>query len=195
MLAYPLDLSFKVVTFGSRIRVADASGNPVAFVRKKKFKMKEDVMVYENEDQNTVLFRIKADRMLDFNASYAITTPDGRAVGSVGRDGMRSLWKTAYGVVDATGRRVGGIHEENPWIKVMDGLFEIIPFADSLGGLFFHPAYLVDLRGENVLRVRKRAALLEGKFGMEKLGEFTEDEEKLLLASVIMMVLLERDRG
>ena len=50
MLSYPLELGFKIVTIGTRVRVTDAAGGQIAYVRKKKFKLKEDVRVYEDED-------------------------------------------------------------------------------------------------------------------------------------------------
>lgn len=195
MLSYPLGLSFKIVTIGTRIRVVDAAGRQVAYARKKKFKLKEDVMVYEDEDQSRLRFRLKADRVIDFSASYIITGPDGHPIGAVQRQGMKSLWKSAYSLVDALGNQIGVIHEENPWVKVLDGLMEMIPFGDTLGGLFFNPAYLADLRGATVLRVQKERAVLESKFTIEKRGDFSEEEEELLLAGAIMMLMLERDRG
>jgi uncharacterized protein YxjI len=195
MLSYPLDLSFKIVTIGTRIRVTDATGRQVAYARKKKFKLKEDVRVYEDEDQTRLLFRMKADRMIDFSARYAISGPDGNHIGAVGRLGMRSLWSSAYLLADATGEQAGSIREENAWVKVLDGLMESVPFGDALGGLFFNPAYLADLRGHEVLRVQKQRSFLESSFHIEKLADFSEDEEDLLLAGIIMMVLLERDRG
>ena len=67
--------------------------------------------------------------------------------------------------------------------------------GDALGGLFFNPAYLAALRDKTVLRLKKERSVFEGKFSVEKLGDFSEGEEELLLASLIMMVLLERDRG
>lgn len=105
------------------------------------------------------------------------------------------MWSSSYVLADAEGREAGVIREENPWVKVLDGLMESVPFGDALGGLFFNPAYLVELRGRDVLRVQKQRSLLESSFRIEKLADFSEDEEELLLAGVIMMVLLERDRG
>lgn len=195
MLSYPLELSFKIVTIGTRIRVMDAAGRQVAYARKKKFKLKEDVMVYEDEDQSRLRFRLKADRVIDFSASYIITGPDGHPIGAVQRQGMKSMWKSAYSLADARGNQIGVIHEENPWVKVLDGLMEMIPFGDALGGLFFNPAYLADLRGATVLRVQKERAVLESKFTIEKRGDFSEEEEQVLLAGTIMMLMLERDRG
>jgi hypothetical protein len=195
MFSYPLELSFKIVTIGTRIRVVDASGRQIAYARKKKFRLKEDVSVYEDEDQSRLRYRMKADRVIDFSASYHISGPDGNPIGAVRRRGMRSMWKSAYSLVDASGAEVGIIHEENPWVKVLDSLMEAIPLGDALGGLFFNPAYLADLRGRSVLRIRKQRSVLESSFRIEKLADLSEEEEDLLLASAIMMVLLERDRG
>ena len=195
MLNYPLELGFKIVTIGTRVRVTDAAGRQIAYVRKKKFKLKEDVRVYEDEDQQNLLFRIKADRVVDFGATYAISGPDGRPLGAVKQRGMRSLWKSTYEVSDPLGKDIAVIHEENPFVKVLDSLAEAIPFADALGGLFFNPAYLVDLRGESVLRMKKERSVFESRFRLDRLGDFSEEEEELLLASLIMTLLLERDRG
>lgn len=195
MQDYPLDLSFKIFTIGTRVGVVDASGRQVAYIRKKKFRLREDVTVYRDEGQNEALFRLKADRIVDFGASYAVTAPDGRLLGSVWRQGVRSLWRSAYAIADAGGKEVGGIREENPWIKVADALVQSIPFAGALDGLFFNPAYRVDLGGETVLRLQKQRALLEGRFRLEKTGDFAQAAENLLLAGVVMMLLLERDRG
>jgi len=192
---YPLELRFKIATIGTRVRVVDAAGREIAYVRKKKFRLKEDVTVYTGEDQKATRYRIKADRVIDFGASYGIRRDDGSPVGAVRRQGMRSMWKSSYALADATGREVGLIHEENPWTKVLDGLMESMPGGDVLGGLVFNPSYLVELRGEPVLRLKKRRSVFESSFGLERIGAFSEDEEDLLLAGIIMMVLLERDRG
>ena len=195
MLNYPLELSFKIATIGTRVRVTDAAGRQVAYLRKKKFRFKEDVRVYEDEGQKRQLFRMRADRVVDFGASYAVSWPDGQPLGAVRQRGVRSLWKSSYEVSDANGKTIGTIHEENPLVKVLDSLAEALPFADALGGLFFNPAYLVDLGGETVLRIQKERSVFESRFRLDRLGELSEGEEGLFLASLMMVLLLERDRG
>jgi hypothetical protein len=195
VMDYPLDLRFKIATIGTRVRVTDAGGRMVAYVRKKKFRLKEDIGVYADENQKRLLFRVKADRMVDFGASYAVSLPDGRPLGAVRQEGMRSLWKSTYVLIDDRDSVIGSIHEENPWTKVLDGLMEAIPFGDAFGGLFFNPAYIVELRGRPALRASKQRSILESSFRLDKLEDFSEKEEDLILAGVIMTVLLERDRG
>ena len=132
---------------------------------------------------------------MDFGASYAVSGPDGQPLGAVRQRGVRSIWKSSYEVSNANGKTIGTIHEENPFVKVLDSMAEVLPFADALGGLFFNPAYLAELGGEPVLRMKKERSFFESRFRLERLGDFSEDEEELLLASFMMVLLLERDRG
>jgi hypothetical protein len=65
----------------------------------------------------------------------------------------------------------GSIREDNPWTKVFDGMMESLPLGDALGGLFFNPAYVAELGGRDVLRIKKQPSVLESSFRIEKLAE------------------------
>ena len=191
MYKYPLNLSFKIVALNPQIKITDAAGQTVLYVKQKALALKEAVKVFADERQQAELYDIKANKIIDFSAQYNITTFAGSPVGTVKREGMKSLWKATYNVLDNSGVQVGLIHEERPWIKVLDGLLSDIPFV----GMFINPAYLVDLQGQTVLYLKKQPAWLEGKFTLTRRGQFSEAEEALLLPSIIMMLLLERMRG
>ena len=191
MFNYPLNLSFKIVAFNPQVKITDASGATVMYVKQKALAFKEDIKVFADEGQKNQLYQMKANKIIDFSAQYNITTPAGAAVGSVKRQGMKSLWKASYNIVDAGGGDAGLIHEENPWLKVLDGLVSDIPFV----GMFINPAYLVDLRGKTVLYLKKQPAMFEGKFIVEKRGDFSAADENLLMPAVIMALMLERLRG
>lgn len=191
MFNYPLSLSFKIIAFNPQVRVTDASGNLVLYVKQKALALKEDIKIFADEAQSNQLFQMKANKIIDFSAQYNITRPEGSTVGAVKRQGVRSFWKASYNIVDATGAEVGLIHEENPWLKVLDSFLNDIPFL----GMLVNPAYLIELRGQTVLYLKKQPAVFEGKFTLDKRGDFSQAEEGLLLSSLIMMMMLERSRG
>jgi uncharacterized protein YxjI len=191
MLNYPLNLSFKIIALAPQVRVTDASGQLVMYVRQKVLALREDVKIFADEQQQRQLFQVKADRIIDFSAQYNITAIGGGPAGAIKRRGMRSIWKATYEVRDPSGAEVGLIHEENPWLKVLDSIASEIPFL----GMFINPAYLVDLRGQTVLYLKKQPAFFEGKFTLERRGDFSDADEKLLIASIMMMLMLERSRG
>jgi uncharacterized protein YxjI len=194
-LSYPLTLSFKIVAFAPQFSVTDANGNLVAYVKQKLFKLKEAVTVFGDKEQKQPLYSLNADRVFDFSARYHFTDPQGMTLGSVKRQGMKSLWRTHYDIFDGE-TVVMTIREENPWIKVIDGLFEEIPILGMFSGYIFHPAYLVARAdGMVVIRMEKKPAFFEGKFAVEKQVPLDTAEEQRILLSLIMMVLLERSRG
>jgi hypothetical protein len=195
VLTYPLTLSFKIIAIAPQIKVTDATGQTVLYVRQKALALREDVRIFADEQQQRQLYQLNADRILDWSANYRVRTMDGQDLGNVRRKGMRSLWNATYEVADLNGLGTAVIHEENPWIKVVDELVGELPVVGMLLPMFINPAYLVDRDGQTLLRMKKEPAFLEGKFTIEKHGEFADREESLLLASLLMMVLLERQRG
>ena len=195
MLNYPLNLSFKLIALNPQVSMTDASGQLVAYVKQKAFRLKEDVTIFADEGQTQPLYRMNANRVLDFNTNYAITTPYGQQIGSVRRPGMRSIWKANYPISDASGAEIGMIHEESAWVKVMDALLGEVPVLGMFSGYFFNPAYLVDIRGQTALYLKKQPAMFEGKFTIEQRGHISEQDEPLVLSSIIMALMLERSRG
>jgi uncharacterized protein YxjI len=194
-LDYPLDLRFRLISLGPQINVLDASGRSVAYVKQKMFRLKEDVEVFTDESRRTPLWRMKADRIIDWSAAYRITDASGAVLGTLRRKGGRSLWRATYVITDPNDQVMGGIHEKDPWTKVLDGLLSIVPIVGDFSGYFLNPSYVVSRGDEAVLQVRKRPAFFETRFSIEQLSGVDAINEALLLASVMMMVLLERGRG
>jgi uncharacterized protein YxjI len=196
-LQYPLTISFKIVALAPQLSVRDANGNLIVYVRQKLFKLKEAITVYADESQTQPLYAINADRILDFSARYNFTAQSGQSLGSIKRDGMRSLWKSHYQIDEGNPNTpTMSIQEENAWIKVIDSIVGEIPVLGLLTGYLFHPAYLVTRSdGTLVARIEKQPAFFEGKFLLENKAPVNAIEEQSILLSTVMMLLLERDRG
>ena len=193
---YPLTLTFKVLTIGSHIRVVDATGQLISYVKQKAFKLKEDVTIFNDEAQTQPVYHIKANKALDIGATYSISTADGRPLGAVRQHGMRTFWKATYGILDEAGNAIGLIHEKDAWVKVIDGLIGEIPFLGLVIQQWINPTYLIDgADGVTLLRLRKRPSLIERRFVVEQDAPLPPRLEHLALPAVLMVVLLERDRG
>lgn len=196
-LNYPLNFTFKITTLSSDFNITDRNGNFVAYVRQKMFKLKEDVIVFNDESKSQELFRIKANQWIDFNASYAMTDlQSGTNFGNLSRRGMRSLWKSQYDIADETGTTKYQINEDNGWIKVMDGLIGEIPVVGMLTGYFLNPSYTVkDNAGKEYFKLKKMPSLFGRKFQLDRIIDIDDQDESLVVLSFLMMVLLERERG
>ncbi|HEX6308726.1 MAG TPA: hypothetical protein VFZ69_11090 [Longimicrobiales bacterium] len=195
-MSYPLTLRFRILAVARQLAVRDSQERLLMYVKQKAFKLKEAITVFADEEQTHPLYRIGADRVIDFSATYTITDRDGGYVGAVRQKGMRSLWRSTYEIVRG-GDVIFTVTEENPWAKVGNSIFEGIPVIGALSGYVFHPSYLVTASGRGAtLRVRKEAAFLESVFRAERLdAQLSADDERLLLIGMVTTVLLERRRG
>ncbi len=193
---YPIKLSFKLLAIASQIYVRDANGQLIGYVKQKLLKLKEDINVFADEQQTQHLYKIKADRIIDFSAKYNFTDAQGRGLGSIRRKGMRSIFKAHYLIFDANENQTMEIHEENGWIKVVDSLLGELPIVGMFTGYFFNPSYIVSrMDGTQVARLKKQPAFMEGIFELQPLSQIPAEQEAEVLLAVLTMTLLERNRG
>ncbi len=193
-MKYPLTLKFKW-SFAPQIAITDSSGELIFFVRQKLFKLKEAIGIFADEKRTQLRYEIKADRVIDFSARYNFLDPQGQSIGAVKRRGWRSLWKCRYDIFrgDAV---VFTISEKNPWVKVVDSLFAEIPIVGLFTGYVVNPVDLVTREGGSVvMRLEKQPAFFSRIFTIKQVDQLDEQEEVEVLLSLLMMLLLERNRG
>lgn len=193
---FPLQMRFKILGIAPQIYVDDAHGSSVFYVKQKLFKLKEAVKVFADSSQSDLKYEIGADRILDFNAKYAITHADGTQVGTVGRHGMRSLFRATYDIYDGQDK-VMTITEEAVWKRLIEASLGGIPILGFFIIMFINPTYLVQtLDGETLFKLTKEPAFFEGKFTISKVADdVPRAHETRAVLSMLMMALLERSRG
>lgn len=193
---YPISFRFKIGTIANDFVAEDANGATLAYVRQKLFKFKEAILVYAEESKTNLLYKIDADRVIDFNANYTFTDAGDKVIGKVGRRGMKSLWKAKYEIFDENDQLEYTVAEENPWAKVMDTLVGEIPVVSMFTGYMFNPKYAVTTPdGTIVVRLSKEPSFFGRKFKMEKIADVRGGDDERIMLSLMMMMLLERRRG
>ena len=186
-LNYPLDFKFKISTLSSDFNITDKNGNYVAYVRQKMFKLKEDVVVFNDESRSKELFRIRANQWIDFNASYNIKSVENDKVfGKLARKGMKSLWKAKYEIFDDKDQSKYSISEDNGWTKVFDSLVGEIPIVGMFTGYFLNPSYSVkDTNGQVLFRLKKMPSLIGRRFQLDRLVDIPDEDESLIILSYL----------
>ncbi|MGJ5632324.1 hypothetical protein [Nostoc sp. CALU 1950] len=194
-MQYPLELTFKFWALAPQMSVVDAQGNLAFYVKQKLFKLKEAITIFADAEQSRPIYYIKADRIIDFSARYNFTDSNGTYIGSVKRRGLKSLWRARYDIFDGD-TTVLNIQEKNPWVKIADALFAEIPIVGMFTGYVFNPVYLVSRAdGTIVMRLEKIPTFLSRKFIIKAVDQLSDRQEQQILISLMMMLLLERNRG
>lgn len=196
-MQFPLTLKFKLATFGNRFTVLDATGAELLFVKQKMFKFKEDVEVYRDQSKAQLLFRLKANKILDFSPTFQLTDANDNPIARVKRNGGKSLWKADYNLFMGE-NPAGKVTEENAWIKVLDAIIGELGIIGIFSGYFLNPTYIVaGPDGSEIARIKKQPSFFESSFTIESQTLSNQNEESQQYYALLFMVviLLERSRG
>jgi hypothetical protein len=195
-LDFPIKFRFRISTLSNDFTAIDQSGNILAYARQKMFKLKEDIEIFTDESRLQLAYRIRADRWLDFSASYAFTDHQDNVLGKVGRKGWKSIWKAQYEIFDRDNNMLYHIREKNPWTKVFDNLLGEIPVLGMATGYLFNPSYIItDLGGQELAELKKEPSMFGRHFTLQKTGHIIPEHQEVIMLGLTMMLLLERRRG
>jgi hypothetical protein len=103
------------VLFGAKFHVYKWDSEEVCFFAEQKaFKLKEDFIVFGDEEKKTPLLRIQARQILDVSATYDISDArTGEKVGAVRRKGLKSLLKDEWLILDTNDQPVAMCAEDS----------------------------------------------------------------------------------
>lgn len=192
---FPINFQFSF-WLGYEIKLTDKNSNVIGFIKQKMLKLKEHIEIFSDETKSTKLYDIRTNQILDWGANYQITNSDGALLGSVRRKGWKSLWKSTYLIYSADNHHLYTIKEENPWIKLFDGMFSEIPIVGIFSGYFFNPAYtLHDTQNNLKYKLKKIPQFFSREFRLVDRTPAEEDHPELCILSFFMVLILERNRG
>ena len=109
-----------------------APGPLVAYVRQKRLAFKEQITVFADENENQLLFQIKARRMIEIGGSYDVTAADGSPIGVLEKQFKRSLVRSTWSVKDPSGAEVMWAQETSAAIAILRRVKEVFPYADMI---------------------------------------------------------------
>jgi uncharacterized protein YxjI len=122
------------------------AGGPIAFVRQKKLKIKEDIGFFSDESESHELFRLKARTWIDTGSSrYDVVAPDGERIGVL-RHLFKSILRTTWSIQDADEQEVALARERSQFGAVARRLIDFVPDVGGLIPIPYNFDILVDGR-------------------------------------------------
>lgn len=167
---------------GQRFHVYDAQGRLSFFVQQRAFRLKEALTVYADEGKQRPLLQIKARNIIDFSATYDVSTPDGERIGALQRQGVKSIMRDEWHILDSRDQVVGQIVEDSLAMALLRRFMSnLIP-----------QGFTVTMHGREVASFQQRfnpfVAKYDLDFGMDQEGVL---DRRLGIAAVIMLLAIE----
>lgn len=195
-LRFPLNIRMKLLTIAPQFYMEYPSGKTAAYLKQRAFKLKEDIKVFEDDSQKRLLHSIKADRILDFGATYHFHSAQQGIMGYTKQHGIKSMWRTHFDIGSDDGI-LYSIQQENPIIEVVESLLSMVPLLGPIltifSGYVLNPTYVVKTVDDRpVARMTRKPAFFEGKFELRKEADLSPEQQELIILSMLTLLLMQR---
>ncbi len=100
--------------FGNKFRIMDEKENLYGFCEQKRFKIKEDLRIYDDESKSNEWLVIKQKNFIDAWGGFDIFDPkEGILLGTVRRKWLNSILRTKWELLDSEGKEIGTLIEDS----------------------------------------------------------------------------------
>jgi uncharacterized protein YxjI len=145
------------------------AGPPVAYVRQKKLKIKEEIRFFADEAETQELFQIKARTWLDTGGSkYDVIDAQEGNVGLLEHAFRQSLFRSTWRISAPEGDEVAIAHERSQVLAIVRRLIDFVP---DVGGLIPIPYNFDILAGDRVIGKMDRKFQLRDRYVLDLSGD------------------------
>jgi uncharacterized protein YxjI len=144
------------------------AGGPIAFVRQKKLKVKEDIRFYADESESQELFRIQARTWLDTGGSRYDVLEGEQKIGTLDHVLGKSLLRTTWRVRDGQENEVAIARERSQVAAIAR---RVIDFVPDWGGLIPIPYNFDILIEDRVVGSMNRKFQLRDRYVLDLAGD------------------------
>ncbi|MEC7416060.1 MAG: hypothetical protein VX625_01400 [Candidatus Thermoplasmatota archaeon] len=100
--------------FGNKFHIMDENGQLYGFCEQKRFRIKEDIRLYDDENKNNEWLVVKQRNLVDAWGGFDIFDPKaGILLGTVRRKFWKSILRTKWQVLDPDGNDIGMLLEDS----------------------------------------------------------------------------------
>ena len=174
-----------ILSFPHKIfKIFDDEKKEILFLKKKAFKLKEDIRIYTDSTMSTELIAIKARNIIDFAATYDIVdSASNIKIGALRRKGLvSSFGRDTWHILDINDTQIGEITEDNLFFAIL---------RKFLLGWLFPQNYNVTINSQIVCNYKRNFNPFVNKIGIEFKVENNVFDRRLGISSAILLCAIE----
>ena len=175
---------FKLLGAGFTLQTED--GRVLAASHQKAFRLKEDIRVYDGAESTTEILTIRANKVLDFSASYQVVdSTNGEVIGALRRKGWSSLFRDSWEILDADGGVRGRVVEDSGWKALVRRTNEFVAMC-------LPQTFLIEVDGQTVGTMKQNFNPFVQKYQVDLSGDASGLLPRpLAVATVILLLAIE----
>lgn len=127
----------KITAFVNRyaIHTPDENGEKgtlVAFAQQKRIALKEKISFYDSEEKTTLLFTLRAEKVMDVHGRYFVEDKDGNLLGAFRKNFKKSLLISSWTILSKNDEPVMEVAENNTALAILRRFIGFIPIIGEL---------------------------------------------------------------
>ena len=177
----------KVIAIANQYWIEDANSNAIGFARQKIIRIKENIPVFADDSMTQEIFRIQQEQVMDMWGTFAVVDSlTGACIGKVRRDAIKSgFYADQYFLLDQNGRQMGRVSERGG-----RGLARrLVP-----GGNLIPEKVFVEFYGQEVAEIKQQFKIIGDIWEVDCSRIPLQLDRRVLLSSMLLMGMIERDR-
>ena len=177
----------KVVAIADQYWIEDGRGTQLGYSRQKLLRIREDIRVFSDDSMSQEIFRIKQENIADAWGTFAVLdTATGACVGKLRRKALKSgLFADEYFILDPMGNQVGRVAERAGRATIRRWM--------PAGGLVPEQV-VVEFLGREVAEIKQQFKIIGDIWEVDCSRVPPQFDRRTLLASMLLMGMIERDR-
>jgi len=177
----------KVLAIADQYWIEDGGQNQLGFARQKLLRIREDVRVFTDDSMSREVFRIKQENIGDAWGTFAVLDSEaGTCVGKLRRKALVSgLFADEYFILDPMNNQIGRISERAGRAT----LRRWMP-----GGGLVPEQVVVEFYGREVAEIKQQFKIVGDSWEVDCSRMPANFDRRTLLAAMLMMGMVERDR-
>jgi uncharacterized protein YxjI len=167
------------------------AGPPIAYVRQKKMKIKEEIRFFGDEAETQELFQIKARTWLDTGGSkYDVIDGQAGNIGLLEHVFGKSLFRSTWRISSPEGAETAIARERSQPLAI---LRRVIDFVPDIGGLIPIPYNFDILAGDQIIGKMDRKFQLRDRYVLDLSGDTEKTlDRRLAIALAIGLDTLQK---
>ena len=109
-----------------------SEGEPLAYVRQKRMRVREEITFFADEAQRVPLLRIKARKVFEFRGRVEVQLPDGQVIGQFQKVFGASLIRSAWQILDSDGKLLATARESSLFMAILRRVWGAIPYLETI---------------------------------------------------------------
>lgn len=166
----------KITALANQYRVFDTHSNGsknalISFAHQKRFAFKEEVQFFKDESKSTLVFKVRAEKIMDIHGKFIINDPQDKPLGAVRKVFKTSLLRSTWEVIDTNDSLQALVQERSMGIAIFRRLWGFIPYLGDVPFFIKYHFDFVDPKTQQVLATYYKTTRFRDHYVLEVTDE------------------------